>query len=346
MRALRPQFLLLAVMPLAAPSASWVHAQAAAGGQHDASLEAYRSHLQNLETVVADCRKQRTPDACNVKRVGSDDSVQAKPGGTVAIRYGWLREVLDRAGRKQEPQKPGATVTQEDAEKPVSVDTLLAQAQQRLEEDMKQAGGTSAQQSDYSTERKSIAAILSRREYQGVSQMSGWEHFREWIENLLASIFGHLIRFGARSLWIAHLLQVLLIGLLCVVLAWALIRIERRSRVRLVPDAQPAPNAPSARQWQLWFQDAQRMAAQGLWRDAIHLLYWAAISRLESKHLWPADSARTPREYLRLFPAADPRRANLTGLTRSFEKTWYGGREAGSAEFDAALKMAAGLGVE
>jgi hypothetical protein len=88
------------------------------------------------------------------------------------------------------------------------------------------------------------------------------------------------------------------------------------------------------------------MAAHGLWRDAIHFLYWAAISRLESRHLWPADRARTPREYLRLLSGADPRKANLATLTRSFERTWYGGREADASDFKAALKLAAELGVE
>jgi hypothetical protein len=88
------------------------------------------------------------------------------------------------------------------------------------------------------------------------------------------------------------------------------------------------------------------MASQGLWREAIHFLYWAAISRLESRRLWPADRARTPREYLRLLSQADLRLASLTLLTRSFEHTWYGGRTAGSADFQAALRQAAELGVE
>jgi hypothetical protein len=348
-RALGPRSTLLLALVLTVPAVPPVCAQAGSGGQADAGLEPYRSHLETLESVVADCRKQRTPDACSAGRVGPDDQVQWKPGSasaTRAIRFDWLREVLNRAGKKQEPQKTPAPQTQGNVEKPVSADTLLAQAQQRLEQDMKQAGGPASAEPGHAEERKAIAAILSRREYRGVSQMSGWERFQEWLENLLAKIFGHLIGFGARAPWIARLLEILLIASLCVALAWALIRIERRTRIRLVPDAQPAPNAPSARQWQLWFQDAQQMAAQGLWREAIHFLYWAAISRLESKRLWPADRARTPREYLRLFPAADPRRDHLTGLTRSFEKTWYGGREAGSTDFDAARRMAAGLGVE
>ena len=159
-------------------------------------------------------------------------------------------------------------------------------------------------------------------------------------------MFSKLAEFGSRSPWIAFALRGLLLAVICLGLVWALVRIERRSRIRLVPETPAISGAPSAREWQLWLQDAQSMAAQGLWREAIHYLYWAAIARLESRRLWPADRARTPREYLRLLPAADPRRANLTTLTRSFERTWYGGREAGASDFKAALKQAAELGVE
>ena len=80
------------------------------------------------------------------------------------------------------------------------------------------------------------------------------------------------------------------------------------------------------------------MAAKGQWREAIHFLYWASIARLESRRLWPADRARTPREYLALLAGTDPRKTNLTALTRSFERTWYGGRAA------AGLRLPCGAG--
>ena len=96
----------------------------------------------------------------------------------------------------------------------------------------------------------------------------------------------------------------------------------------------------------MWLMDAQAMAATGRWREAIHFVYWASISRLESGRLWPADQTRTPREYLSLVPDGDRRKATLTALTRSFEQTWYGGRAADAAAFERSLALAAELGVE
>jgi hypothetical protein len=122
------------------------------------------------------------------------------------------------------------------------------------------------------------------------------------------------------------------------------VRIERRWRIRLVPSYQaPAPEAASARDWQLWLADARKAASAGLWREAIHFVYWASISRLESGRLWPADRARTPREYLALMASEDPRQAGLASLTNSFERTWYGGREARESDYRRAEALAAAL---
>jgi hypothetical protein len=90
-------------------------------------------------------------------------------------------------------------------------------------------------------------------------------------------------------------------------------------------------------------EDARRAAAAGSWREAIHLVYWAAISRLESKRLWPADRARTPREYLALVAAEDPRKGSLAHLTQTFERFWYGGRPAGKSDYQGAEAIASAL---
>jgi len=255
--------------------------------------------------------------------------------------------VLGRAENKGAQAKPTAIGAVTDAKShPLSVDALLAEARQRLQKDARQAESTTEASPSYAGERKSLNAILAQKAYQGVTEVSARERFVEWFDNLLDKIFSSLSRFGFRSPWIAFTLRALLLVAICTALIWLLVRIERRSRVRLTPDDAPAAGAPSAREWQLWMKDAQAAAANGLWREAIHSVYWASIARLESGRLWPADRARTPREYLGLIGDNDPRRPTLTALTRSFERTWYGGRDAGAVDFNSAMALAEELGVE
>lgn len=317
-----------------------------------ADLAAYRNHLAQLDALVAGCQKQRDSAACDPAQVGADDHVRwpAGSGAERTIGYDWLRTLLNEAGKGKAAQAapavhlgvaPGVVKTP-----PPSLDKLLTAARARLDADAKQIEAQPASAADYAQERQALTVILARREYNGVTKVTVRDRFLEWLGNALDAFFGKLAGLGAGMPWIWIVVRALLIGGLCVLLAWLLVRIERRSRMGLIDGVPVAPGAPSAREWQLWLKDAQAMEAQGLWREAIHFLYWAAISRLESRRLWPADRARTPREYLHLLPAADANRQGLTALTRTFERTWYGGREATSAEYQAASRLAAGMGVE
>ena len=317
-----------------------------------------KQHLGNLETVVEACRKTRDATACDASLVGADDRLEWNAGAAKEsreIRYDWLRNLLDRAGKKDaaKPQAPQSTAVLPQLaviqEKPATVDELLGAAIDRLKDEAGQvdaltAGSQAA--TDHAVEHKRLAEILSRRAYKGINENSPRNRFWEWIDNLLNRLIGKLAGFGGRARWLPWVLFGLLIGGVLIGLVWSLIQIEQRSRIRLIPEIDRLAGAPSAREWQLWLKDAQDAASRGLWREAIHFLYWAAISRLESRRLWPADRARTPREYLLLLPKTDPRRDTLTTLTRSFERTWYGGREAASRDYEAARTLAAGLGVE
>lgn len=326
-------------------------------GWRDVTLPEYQQHLADLDSVVVACQQQRshavTPQstfpACDSAQIGPDDRVHLPSGATTQsreVRYDWLRSVLAQAAKKDDAKKK--TIFDAVAplkNKPTSINDLLVAAHQRLQDDLKQAQSQPEASPDYAAERRSLNTILSQRAYQGVTQQSATGRFREWLGNVLDKIFSGLVRFGSQAPWIVWLLRILLLVGIGTALIWFFLRIERRSRVRLIPDVEPAPGAPSAREWQLWLRDAQAMAAMGQWREAIHFVYWASISRLESKRLWPADRARTPREYLALLAGTDPRKSNLATLTRSFERTWYGGRAAQAADFTAALEQAAALGV-
>lgn len=346
-----------------------MHAQqlTADAGWRDVSLVEYHQHLLNLDALVAACQAQHqkrdaaqpkvaaqtnaqpSSVACDPARVGPNDHVQLPAGGAGQIRevrYDWLRSVLSRASGKGGTAQAGTIGLGANGKNArPSMDVELTQARERLQEDAKQAESPAAASPNYAAERKSLNTILAQKAYQGVTEMSTRERFQEWFFNWLDRVLASLVRFGSRSPWIAWTLRVLLLVAICTALIWFLVRIERRSRGRLIPDVAPAPGAPSAREWQLWLKDAQAMAEKGQWRDAIHFMYWASIARLESRRLWPADRARTPREYLALLAGNDPRKTNLMALTTSFERTWYGGREAAATDFDAAVEQAAALGV-
>ncbi len=346
------------LIPLAAGSvATRAQESTADPGWRDVTVTEYQEHLTDLDAIVAACRSQRsaggatqtTFPACDPAHIGPDNRVQGfsgTPSQSREVRYDWLRSVMARAAKRDgATQKTIFGAMPRPHNKPVSLDSLLAAARQRLQDDAAEAGAPAAATTNYSEERKSLNAILSQRAYQGVTQVSRMDRLREWFDNLLDKFFSGLVKFGSHAPWIVWLLRILLLAAICTGLVWFLLRIERRARLRVVPEIEIATGAPSAREWQLWLRDAQEMAAQGQWREAIHFLYWAAIARLESKRLWPADRARTPREYLALLAGTDSRKVNLTALTRSFERTWYGGREAQASDFNAALEQAGALGV-
>jgi hypothetical protein len=186
--------------------------------------------------------------------------------------------------------------------------------------------------------------VLAGRDFRDLQQPSVRQAMMEKVSNWLNQIFASVARLRPRSPWLGRAIVWTFMLRVCTGLAWGLLQLERRWRLRLVPEATGSDSSfASARDWQLWLQDARHAAAAGQWREAIHCVYWASISRLESQRLWPADRARTPREYLALVAPEDPRKPGLANLTGRFERTWYGGRAAGEGEFRRAEQLATGL---
>ena len=332
-----------------------LRANAQGGHWREASLGEYRTHLQVLSGLVADCAKGRDLKSCDPTQVGQDDLV---PVGNTAgaehrlMRFGWLRVLLSKAEDKDEAgpeaKSSGAKASPETAIRPPRRTTseLLKDAEARLTQDLAQAdaAATAAAAPGHAAERETMRQVLTGREFRNLeapnARDSALEKLGTWLNRLMESV----AKLQARSAWLGRVVVWGFVVAVCVGLLWGLLQLERRWRVRLVPVADgPAEGAASARDWQLWLADAREAAAQGQWREAIHFVYWASISRLESKRLWPADRARTPREYLALVAGEDPRRPGLARLTGSFERTWYGGRAAGEADYQSAEEVAAGL---
>ncbi len=273
---------------------------------------------------------------------GADDTSSNKP-----------QEKAEEKPQDQPAAAPVAAKERDLSEEPTrprkpTTSQLLQAAQARLTQDIAQADALAsaapALAADHAHERDAMKQVLAGRDFRYLeaptARDSALEKLGEWLNRLWANA----AKLQVHAAWVGRAIVWGFILAVCVGLVWGLMQLERRWRIRLVPDTDAlAAGAASARDWQLWLKDARRSAAAGQWREAVHFVYWAAISRLESKRLWPADRARTPREYLALVAAEDPRRAGLATLTGSFERTWYGGRAAAESDYLKAEELAAGL---
>ena len=343
-----------ALLPLTGLAAQQVSGSVISSGKtRPVTLDEYRSHLASLNALVRACAQTRDMKTCDPAQVGPDDQVpiaQAPNAGRRLIRYGWLRVLLSKAQDKDAPlSKPKTAASQAEQAwenvrpAPPTTTRMLIDAQSRLAADSAQAGNC-APAPGHDAERAVLRQVLAGHEYRGLEETtakdSAYEKVGNWLNHLLESA----VRASARAPWLGRVLVWGFIGAVSVALVWGLLQLERRWRIRLVPeDRSPAPGLPSAIPWQKWLEEARRAAEQGQWREAIHLLYWASISRLESRRLWPADRARTPREYLALVAPDDPRQPGLATLTRSFERVWYGGRSAAESDYRRTEQIATAL---
>lgn len=334
--------------PAAAPAGRW----------RDVTMDEYRQHLTALTSLVETCAKARDLKSCDPMLVGPDDRIPLGNGKRM-IRYGWLRVLFSRAEEPDGAQdadadaadestsvKKGAKKNAAAADQPVPLTTtqLLQRAETRLAIDLAQTHAPVEAVPAHAQERSAMKQVLAGRDFRNLGQQTVRDSLMEKLGGWINRVFARAAQLRARSAWIGRLLVWGFIAAVCMLLALGLLQMERRWRVRLAPDERgPAPGVPSARNWQLWLEDARRAAAARQWREAIHFVYWASISRLEARRLWPADRARTPREYLALVGQDDPRKAGLATLTGSFERTWYGGRAAGESDYRRAEEIAAAL---
>jgi hypothetical protein len=316
-------------------------------------MEDYRRHLIALEGLTEACAPARDLKTCDPTLVGLDDRIPAgasSSAGLRLVRYGWLRILFSRAEEPDAAQRaPSSGGLSGNARKtlretPPTTSQLLVDARARLARDLAQASGTAAPLPWHGEERDIMKQVLAGREFSNLQPATESDTALEKLGNWLNRLFARFDKLRARSAWVGRALVWGFFGAVAAGLAWGLLRLERKWRIQLVPaNALTAPETLPARDWQLWLADARKAAAAGQWREAIHFLYWAEIARLESRRLWPADRARTPREYLALVAPDDPRLGGLASLTKSFEHTWYGGREASESDYRRAEALAASL---
>jgi hypothetical protein len=304
--------------------------QAYADAPREVSVAEYHGHLVQLEQVVSACRAAAGTPACDAAHIGPDDVV-AVSGKPRQVDYGWLRATLQYAATSG---KDGKLRSHAEAE--------LDAAAARLRADETASSSTPNLQpllQDEARARPVLEKVLASGEFHHVEQPSLWQkladQFFSWLDRKLSGIGG-----GPFSPVMIRLVVAASVLLCLTLLTWWYVRQVRRQRLlRPVGPDSAHPGAASAVDWQKRLHEAQVLAADGEWRGAVHFVYWAAISRLEAAGNWPADRSRTPREYLQLLPQMHGKRADLTILTQSFERIWYGQQAAGQAEYEDARSL-------
>jgi Domain of unknown function (DUF4129) len=242
--------------------------------------------------------------------------------GTFQVSTEWLRADLRRLEQKFDSQ----------------AQNRIVEGLQRLRTDLDDYEKPAP---DQSKERATLSAILARSEFRSARGPTWWDRLKQKLVELLLRILGRSIRSSAIPV-IGRVLFYGLIALAVLAVAyWVYRSIQESAEMESVVPESPAV---SAKDWALWMAEAREAAQRGQWRDAIHLAYWAGISYLEASGMWRPDKARTPREYLRLLPAASQHRAALTSLTRKFEIVWYGKHEADPQAFSQTLEELDKLG--
>ena len=187
-----------------------------------------------------------------------------------------------------------------------------------------------------------LTEILARKEFRGIGEPSLMEIIRARILRWLGRVFSRLHAPRSSFQWIQNVIWGLIGAVILVLVVWTIRRLMRPEEPLAFREI--IPFSPSVRSWSTWLKDARESGARQDWRNAIHLAYWAGISFLESGGAWKPSRSRTPREYLRLLSARNPRYPTLSALTRKFEIVWYGQAAAREDDFQEALAQLEKLG--
>ena len=184
--------------------------------------------------------------------------------------------------------------------------------------------------------RSKLNDILKRREFRDVRAPDDaeafWNRTLAWLWQWLSKI---LERAGGHPRVTHFLLWGIVFGLGVMFVGWLVHSLTHFRSERVSTPVQrgvPASNGLDE------VQQARGAAGRGEFREAIRMIYWAAVRRLAETGTWEVDPARTHREYTRLLPAGSAQRPAWVAIATHFEQVWYGHFPASPHEYQAALE--------
>jgi hypothetical protein len=194
--------------------------------------------------------------------------------------------------------------------------------------------------------RAALGEVLAAPEFRGREQYAALmglaDRMRKWVEGWFRPLEGSGHAIGTFMKWLSWIAAAAAF-LVLAALVWRLLRSASRDTSAVTARLKPAADPADAR---TWAGRARAAAAAGDAREAVRSAYHAVLHRLDEDGAWTIEEARTPREYLRLLPAADRRHPAVASVARLFEGTWYGGVQPGLDEAQAAVGRLGELGCD
>jgi hypothetical protein len=193
--------------------------------------------------------------------------------------------------------------------------------------------------------RGALVEVLAAPEFRGRQRYAGLvalaDRLKQWLRTWLPAVDrgkGEVLPILRHATWGVAAIA---FGLLAW-LTWRVLRgVSREAAVR--PRTSRGLEPIDAR---AWATRARGAAAGGDAREAVRCAYHAVLHRLDEDGAWTIAEDRTPREYLRLLPAADRREAAVSFVARLFEGTWYGGAEPALDDARTAVRYLSDIGCD
>lgn len=302
-----------------------------------ATLAEYRSSIDYAWGYVIDLRRNTTmrqndptSDRELVSRIRASLSPSEKiewEGGVVETSNQWLNTRLDAFSEEPDAAKREAIL--------LEIEERLAAISARLAElDNAAAVGRTKDE-----DKQKLAEILRRPEYQK-SEVSALEEsavqrwlreFLEWLDSLFPKpVAAPQGSEGMRSF--ANVLMVVLFVALFGLLAFVIYkfapglfpglrrRVKEKKRDRVILGERIGQDETASD----LFAEAERMARNGDLRGAIRKGYVALLCELSDRKVIGLARHKTNRDYLRDLRVRRDLHANMSGMTSSFERHWYG----------------------
>jgi hypothetical protein len=96
--------------------------------------------------------------------------------------------------------------------------------------------------------------------------------------------------------------------------------------------------APEPEKARALLEDADRLAAEGRYDEAVHLLLFRSIDDLAGRRPEAVRPALTSRDLARIEAMPRPARAAFARIAEVVEKSFFGGRKVGAGEFSECRK--------